>query len=127
MTKAIDHGSFDKALDDIANNANVLHLCSSAPANYAGIAAVSLGHVTLVTGDGNGTYTKQNGAVSGRRLTMAQQTVLGTGVGVATHAVIADIPNTIIKQITTAPNYNMTNGGNQTVPSFDILEIEDPT
>ena len=127
MTKSIDYNSLNAALDDIANNGNVLHLCSAAPTNFAGIAAVTLGHVTLTTGDGNGAYVKQAGAVSGRRLTMAQQTVLGTGNGVATHAVIADTVNSLIKQITTAPSYNMTNGGNQTVPSFDVWYIEDPT
>jgi hypothetical protein len=127
MTKAIDHGSIDAALNDIANHGNEFHLVSQAPVVYADVAGHTLGHVALNTGAGNGAYALQNGAVSGRRLTLAQQTVPGTALGVATHAVIIDTANQAIKQITTAPSYNMQTGVNQTVPSFDIWEIQDPT
>ena len=128
--KAIDYSSMNAALDDIANNGNMLHLVSQAPssmADYAGVVSHSLGHVALNVGAGNGAYTLQNGAVSGRRLTLAQQTVPGTAAGTATHAVIIDTVNSKIKQVTTAPNYNMQIGVNQTVPSFDVWEVEDPT
>ena len=127
MTKSIDHGCFDAALDDIANNGNEFHLVSQAPAAYADVATSTLGHVALNLGAGNGAYTLQAGAVSGRRLTLAQQTVPGTAAGTATHGVIIDTVNSKVKQITSAPNYNMQVGVNQTVPSFDIWEIEDPT
>jgi len=83
--------------------------------------------VALNLGAGNGSYTLQDGAVSGRRLTLAQQTVPGTGDGTATHAVIVDTVNSKIKAVTTAPSYNMQTGVNQSVPSYDVWEIEDPT
>jgi hypothetical protein len=127
MTKAIDHSSMDASLNDIAGKGNRLHLVSQAPASYADVATYSLGFVALNLGAGNGAYILQNGAVSGRRLTLAQQTVPGTAPGTATHAVIVDTAAGTIKQVTTAPNYNMANGVNQTVPSYDVWEIQDPT
>ncbi len=45
----------------------------------------------------------------------------------ANHAGIIDTANSLIKQVTTAPSYSMVNGVNQTVPAFDVWEIEDPT
>jgi hypothetical protein len=124
--KQVDHGSLDLALADIANNGNQLHLVSQAPAAYADVALYSLGMIALTPGDGNGAYTIQDGVVSGRRLSLAQQTVPGTADGTATHAVIADTVNSRIKNVTTAPNYNMQNGVNQAVPGYDVLEIREP-
>ena len=118
--------SMDLALADIADNGNQLHLVSQAPAVYADVATYTLGYVALVLGDGNGSYTIQNGAVSGRRLSVSQQTVPGTDDGVADHTVIIDTVNQKIKAVTTAPNYNILNGVNQTVPGYDAWEIEDP-
>lgn len=125
--KFVEDDSMDLALKDIANNGNQFHLVSQAPTVYADVATYSLGYVALTLGDGNGSYTVQNGSVSGRRLTVAQLTVPGTGPGVANHAVIIDTVNAKIKAVTTAPNYNMQNGVNQSVPSYDAWEIEDPT
>jgi hypothetical protein len=125
--KYIDDDSMDAGLKDIANSGDQFHLCSAAPSDYADALNKSLGFVTLTPGDGNGSYTIQNGAVSGRRLNLTQQTVPGTAPGTATHAVILDSVNSKVKTIDTAPNYTMAVGVNQTVPSFDVWEIEDPT
>jgi hypothetical protein len=124
--KLVDDQSKDALLHDIAENGDQLHLVSQSPEAYAEVAAYTLGGVVLPAGDGNGAYTIQDGAVSGRRLTLAQQTVAGTGDGVASHAVIIDTVSARIKAITTAPNYNMQNGVNQTVPSYDVTEVKDP-
>jgi hypothetical protein len=123
----ISDTSIDKALADIADNGNQLHLVSQAPAAYADVATYSLGFVALNLADGNGSYTIQDGSVSGRRLTVAQQTVPGTGTGTANHAVIVDTVNEALKAVTTAPSYNMQDGVNQSVPGYDVWEIEDPT
>ena len=127
MSKSVDTNSMDAALNDIANNGNQLHLVSQAPSVYGDVATYSLGHVVLPTGVGNGAYALAAGVVSGRRLTLAQQTVPGTGNGTATYAVIIDTVNARIKQVTTAPSYNMQTGVNQTVPGYDVWEIETPT
>jgi hypothetical protein len=123
MSKVADHNSMDAALNDVKSNGNILHICSAQPANYAGIAAVTLGNVALASGD----YTLQDGAVSGRRVTVAQKTVTGTGGGTAGFIVIADTANTRIKTVTTCPSYTMANGVPVVVASFDAWEIEDPT
>jgi hypothetical protein len=125
--KYADHDDMNLALAGISDNGNQLHLVSQAPSVYADVATYSLGMVALTLGDGNGAYTIQNGAVSGRRLSLAQQTVPGTGAGTANHAVIVDTVNSRIKAVTTAPSYNMQVGANQTVPGYDVWEIEDPT
>lgn len=125
--KLISDESMNLALADIADNGNQLHLVSQAPASYADVATYSLGYVAMTLGSGNGSYMIQDGAVSGRRLTVAQQTVPGTGTGVANHAVIVDTVAGKIKAVTTAPSYNMATGVNQTVPSYDAWEINDPT
>ena len=125
--KLIDDQSMDAALAEIADNGNQLHLVSQAPAVYANVATYSLGFVALTPGDGNGAYTLADGIVSGRRLNLAQQVVPGTAPGTATHAVVIDSVNKRIKAITTAPNYAMQNGVNQSVPSYNVWEIEDPT
>jgi hypothetical protein len=127
MSKAIDTAAMDAGLENIANNGNMFHLVSQAPASYADVATYSLGHVALTLGVGNGAYTKQAGQVSGRRLTLAGQTLQGTAAGIATHGVIVDTIHAAVKAVTTAPNYNMQVGVNQSVASYDVWEIEDPT
>jgi hypothetical protein len=124
--KQTDHQSMDLLLADIADHGDQLHICSQAPSNFAEVVTYSLGYVALVTGDGNGAYTIQDGVVSGRRLSLADQTVPGTAAGIGTHAVIVDTVNSRIKSVTTAPNYNMQVGVNQAVPGYDVVEVKDP-
>lgn len=123
MSKAIDYDSMDAALNDIKTNSTKLHVCSSQPAAYGNVAGLSLGFVTVASGD----FTIQAGVNSGRRVSLTSKTVAGTANGTGTYVVIVDENNSRIKAITTAPNYAMTNGGNQSVPGYDVWEIEDPT
>lgn len=127
MSKFVADAVMDAALAEIADNGNQLHLVSQAPAVYADVGTYSLGMVVLTPGDGNGAYTIQAGLASGRRLSLAQQTVEATDDGTATHAVIIDSVEEDILQFTSAPSYNMVTGVNQTVPGYDVWEIEDPT
>ena len=64
MAKATPDAVLDLILDNIATS-TILHVCSGEPANYAGIAAVSLADVVMTAGDGNGDYTKGNGDTNG--------------------------------------------------------------
>ena len=50
MPKAIDTNSMDAGLNDIQTLGNILHICSAQPANYSGIAAVTLGSIALSSG-----------------------------------------------------------------------------
>ncbi|MFA6290239.1 MAG: hypothetical protein WC637_00580 [Victivallales bacterium] len=126
MAKKIPDAVMDLALANIADNGETLYLCSDEPANYAGIAAVSLGSVALTEGDGNGDFTIADGTTSGRKLTLAQQTVAGTANGTATHAVIADETGELIKAITTC-SIAVLNGSNSIVDEYTVWEIRDPS
>jgi hypothetical protein len=124
--KLIDPDSIDKMLQDIADNGDELHLLSQAPSEYADVATYSLGYIGLVAGDGNGSYVIQDFPAGTRRLSLLGQLVPGTGEGTADHAVIIDTVNEKIKSVTTAPNYTMATGANQSVPGFDICEVGSP-
>jgi hypothetical protein len=127
MGKKIPDAVMDAALDNIADNGDVLHVCSAEPANYAAVAGVSLANVSLTPGDGNGDYTIGDGDVSGRKLNVAQQSMTGSATGTGTHVVIVDTTNSLIKAITTCPNYSISNGVGFTLLTFDAWEIQDPT
>ena len=122
MAKAANDVFIDGGLDRI-DDCVTLTVCSAQPANYAGIAAVTLAAVTLTAGAGNGDYTKANGDTSGRKLTIAQQAAISiTGSGTATHVVLDDATDIYV---TTCTSQALTSGGTVTVPAWDI-EIADP-
>jgi len=122
MAKAIDDVFIDAMLDKIATCVT-LSVCSAQPANQAGIAAVMLAQVTLTAGDGNGDYTVANGDVSGRKVSVLQQSnVPITNSGTATHIVLDDGVNIVV---TTCTSQVLTALGTVTVPTFDD-EVADP-
>ncbi len=102
-----------------------MHVCSGEPANYAGIAAVTLGNVALTTGDGGGDYTIGAGDTSGRKLTVAQQTITPTGTGNVTHIVIADSVGSVLKVVTTCTSFAVAVGVDFNVAAFDVVEVRD--
>lgn len=115
----------DTLTNDIADNGNVMHACSGEPANYAGIAAVTLGNVVLATGVGGGVYTEAAGDVSGRKLTVALQTITPSGSGNVTHIVIADSVGLVLKAVTTNTLFAVVIAVNFNVAQFDIVEVRD--
>jgi hypothetical protein len=127
MGKRIHDDVMDTALDDIADNGDILHICSAEPANYAGIAAISLGSTAITTGDGGGDYTIANGDTSGRKLTLGVQTITPSGSGNVTHLVIADVGGTAIKAITTCTSFAVVVAVDISVAQYDVWEIRDPS
>lgn len=128
MAKFAPDAEMDAALDHIAL-ADELWICTTQPANYAGIAALALaGPVTLTPGNGNGDFTIANGDVSGRKLTTAQQAAIPIDVsGSAEHIVLATGGATdLIRAITTCTAQALVDTGTVTVPAWD-WEIADPT
>ena len=80
----------DAALDELATATRV-SVCSAEPANFAGIAAVSLATYALTAGTGGADWSIADGATDGRSLTMAAQTGNnGTATGVANFVVWDD-------------------------------------
>lgn len=123
MAKFTEDFFLDKFVDGLAVCVTMT-VCSAQPANFAGIAAVTLASTTLTAGVGGGDYTKANGDVSGRKLTVSQQSNISiTASGDATHVVLDDATNV---WGTTCTTQTLTSGGTVTVPAFDA-EISDPT
>ena len=125
MAKATPDAVLDVMLTDIATS-TILHVCSGEPANYAGIAAVSLADVVLTAGDGNGDFAIAD-HTSGRKLTVAQQAAIDIDVtGTATHIVLAVTGSSTMKQVTTCTSQALVDTGTVTVPAY-IISVADPT
>ena len=123
MGKATPDAVLDTMLDDVATSTR-LAVCSAEPANFAGIAAVLLASVAMTAGDGNGDYTVANGDVSGRKLSVLQQTSISiTATGTANHISLDN--GSLLKYVTTCDAQALTSGGTVTVPAWDI-ELADP-
>lgn len=79
--KFVDDSVLDAGLAEIATGTRFTYN-SAVPANFAGIAAVTLANITVTAGAGNGDFTLANGDTSGRKITLAAQTgVTLTGNG----------------------------------------------
>lgn len=118
MAKYTDDAVLNAALTKVATCTRQ-SLCSGQPANYAGIAAVSLGSYTLTAGDGNGDYVIANGDVSGRKLTVgAQSGNNATASGSATHVALDD--GTTLLHVTTCATVSTNSGQPFTVAAYDI-------
>lgn len=124
MAKFTADAVLDAALAKVAT-ATRLVVTSAQPANFAGIAAVTLASVVMTAGAGNGDYTLADGDVSGRKLTvLAQNGVSVTASGNATHICLDD--GTTLLQVTTCTSQALTSGNTVNVPAYDI-EFADVT
>ena len=75
MAKFTSDAVLDAALAKTAT-ATRLSVTTGQPANFAGIAAVSLGNVALTAGLGGGDFSAAtDGDTSGRKTTLAAQTI----------------------------------------------------
>jgi hypothetical protein len=123
MGKAAPDATIDSMFDYI-DQCNIMHVCSAEPANYAGIAAVSLADVAL-TPDTD--FTKANGDVSGRKVTVAAKSgVTIDASGTATHVVIARTTDSTLRYVTTCTSQALVAAGTVDIPAWDI-EVLDPT
>lgn len=124
MAKFTDDSVLDAALDKVAT-ATRQTVTSAQPANFAGIAAVTLASTTMTAGAGNGDYTKANGDTSGRKLTVAAQSGVSVSAsGDATHVCLDD--GTTLLHVTTCTTQALTSGNTVNVPAYDV-EFADVT
>ena len=122
MSKFASDAMMDAALDYLAGS-TIMHVCSAQPANYAGIAAVSLASVVMTGAD----FTKADGDVSGRKVTTAAKNgVTVANSGTASHIVLAKVADTTLRNITTCTAQVLTAGNTVNIPAWD-WEIADPT
>jgi len=117
--------TIDALLDRIALS-TVVHACTSAPANFAGIAAASVGNYTLTAGAGGASWTITNGDASGRKLTLAAQSGNnGTSTGAANFLAFAD--GSTLHYVTDGSGETVNSGSPWTLASYDVAEVADPT
>ena len=123
MGKASPNSTIDPMLAEIAT-ATRLTVLTDQPANFAGIAALLLASIALTAGDGNGDFVIADGDVSGRKVTISQQSDISiTNTGDADHVALDD--GTDLIYVTTATLQSLTSGGTVTVPAWDV-EVADP-
>jgi hypothetical protein len=85
MASNVHDDVLDAALNEIKDNATVLHICSSLPANYGDVAGVTLGNKTPPAFTGPADHT------SGRKITVTAITDGSvTATGTASHYAIVD-------------------------------------
>ena len=120
MAKESHNDVLDAALNEIATATSQV-LCTTQPANYAGIAALTLATVTMAGGD----YTNADDT-SGRKVTMAAKAgVSVTGASASgTYVVLHD--GVTLLYATTCTSIAVTNGGTVDFPSWKI-NFADPT
>lgn len=114
MAKFTNDVVLDAALDKIATATRMV-VCSTQPANFAGIAAVALADVVVDSGD----FSKANGDVSGRKLVVAAQSAVNVDTsGTAQHVALDD--GTTLLHVTTCTSQALTSGNTVNVPAFDV-------
>lgn len=107
----------DPIIDLMLDQAEGTHVvvCSAEPANFAGVAAVTLAGPTAL----GGAYTAANGDVSGRKNTIPATSGMSIGTtGDADHVVITNNTDTMYL-VTTCPSQSLTSGGTVDVAAFD--------
>jgi len=114
---------YDNGLSVLDTEANVLYICSSEPANFAGIAAVLLGTKTSLS-----IGAPAAGTPDGRKVTVAAFTDGAvSATGTASHWVIADSVNSrLLASDALDATQSVTNGNTFSLPAFDI-RIPAPT
>jgi len=111
----------DAALTYISTNDNAIHICSSEPTTYSGVAGVTLGNATMTIG------APADRSGGGRQITLTPATGASvTGTGTATHYGIVDSDNSILLAAGALTSSQAVTSGN----TFDLgaftIAIPDP-
>lgn len=125
MAKTVDQNVQDAALNDIKNNANKMVVLSAQATTYTEAnATFMLANVVVASGD----FTLAAGDVSGRKVTIgAKSGITVSNSGTATHIGQIDTTNTRVKAQTTCTSQAINTGGTVDVPSYKVLEVQNPT
>lgn len=124
MAKSVHDDVLDGAFD-VLDQANLMIACSAQPTSRTeAVTTYALADVAMTV---NTDYTKANGDVSGRKVTVAaKSTVLIDTSGTATHVALVDA--TRLLYVTTCTSQALTANASNTVnfPAWDV-EIQDPS
>lgn len=121
MTNFVADASNDAALDQVANTATALHVCSGDPADRAGVLSTSLGTVAIDNTD----FTNADGDVSGRKHTIGAQSIASADAS-GTAAVVAIIDGTDLLQKHDLDATQAITAGNPIDVAAFAREIRDP-
>lgn len=121
MPATLSNNVYDSGLGYITANGSRLDICSAQPADYAGVAAVSLGNKTSLS-----VGSPQDGVSSGRRVVVAAITDGSvSGTGTAGFFAITNATDELIVAGPLAATQAVTSGNTFTLAAFNIT-IPDP-
>jgi hypothetical protein len=123
MAKVASDAVLDGLLDVVAT-ATAMIACSAQPTTYTeAVTTYALADVVMSGGD----FTKDNGDVSGRKVTVAQKTGVTVDTsGTATHVALVITASSTLLYVTTCTSQALTSGNTVTFPAWDV-EVADPT
>lgn len=121
MTNIVADAAMDALLDHIANNATHLHVCSGNPTSRAQVITNSLGNVAIDSAD----FTKADGDTSGRKHTLAQQSIASASASGTGHCVAVIDATNLLRVSDLSADQAITSGNPVTVAGHDH-EVRDP-
>lgn len=114
MARSVNALVLDAALDEIALAATLL-VCAGQPTDRADALTKALADETLTGAD----FTKANGDVSGRKVTVSQQADITIDTsGTADHVALIDATNLLY--VTVCTSQELTSAGTVTVPAWKV-------
>lgn len=116
------------SLNAIADNATRMFVCSGQPTTYQEASSdLMLAQQVLTPGDGNGDFTLGDGNSTGRKLTVAAQTIASaSNSGTANHVAFADSVNSKLLAVTEcSSSYAVTSGQPVNVQEI-VIDNPDP-
>lgn len=124
MAKAAPDPVMDAAFDYI-DQSTEMTVCNAQPTTYTEAhTTFKLADVTMVA---DTDYTKADGDVSGRKVTVAAKSSVPVDTsGTATHVALTRVADSTLRYVTTCTSQALTAGNTVNIPAWDI-EIADPT
>lgn len=123
MAKQAADATLDSLFDYI-DQSTAMVVCSAEPANFAGVAAVTLATASM-TPDSD--YTKADAAGGGRQITVAAKAAVPiTNSGTATHIALVRATDSTLRYVTTCASQALAAGNTVNIPTWTI-SIGDPT
>lgn len=121
MAKTVNDDVLDGAFD-VLDQANLMIACSAEPTTRTeAVTTYALADVAMTV---DTDYTKANGDISGRKVTVAaKSSVTVDTTGTATHVALVD--GTRLLYVTTCTSQALTGGNTVSFPAWDV-EIADP-
>ena len=122
MTNFVRDAAMDAAFDNVADAATTLHVCSGNPLDRATVLSNSLGSVSI----DNTAFTKGDGDTSGRKVTIAQQSIASASASGTAHVVAVVDGSDLLLAADLTQDQAVTSGNPITVSAWD-WEIRDPS